>query len=1136
MSNVLQEIGKGFVQILEPVKALAEDEHLRRDFLRTMGYPIADGNATPSIDLPPNIFDEVAAYGDGNAEEVGLEEFYSFLEDLLRIVDAMESFIRVVRTENPEIIVNEMLGVWLNMLLLGHVRVKNPGAYVIFEALGIIQDHAVHYGGIYNMFSDGGRYLEDLYNGSFTWDSPEHVQNFSNGLLFPVLGLGIFGFWLKMPFQHGWEASPGSTSPIADDASLGVMTFVLEGETDDGNGNDVKGALLFSLVPVSREHGGPAMIIRIKGSGGLSTKFKNSSSDLLKRFKLDVGVDAPDMLLSLGNLGNVPGSTGGGVSMKLTYTHKGEPLFGSPDGTHFKLGKIGGEAKVTIQDLQDDYKFRLFTEKNSMVIKGGDGFLSAILPPEGLKTEFDLAMGYSKKKGFFIEGGAKIFFTFPIHKDLGPLRLNTLMFGMKGGNKEKQSLFALETSIGFTVTLGPVVAVVDQIGLEVKVNETEKGGSSIGFKPPNGVGISVDAKVVKGGGYLFFDTENERYAGALQLTLFDNYVLTAIGLITTRLPDGEKGFSMLLLVSLEFSPAIQIGMGFSWGGIGLIIGYNRSLHVEALRGGIKNNTIDHILFPENVIANISQIISDLRAIFPPKRDQFVVGLMAKITWGIPTLLTIELGLVVEFKNPVRLAILGVIKAALPDPEKAILLLQVNFLGIIDFENKELSFDASIYNSRLLAFTLEGDMALRICWGNNKYFLLSVGGFHPSFSPPAQFNLGNMKRITLSLLTGNPKLTLTNYFAITSNTVQFGAAIDFLFKISKFRVIGYLGFDVLFQFSPFRFIAGIRAGIEVQLGSRTLFAISLEFELAGPEPWSARGTAKFKILFFSFKVRFNKSWGEEADGIETSVSLLQPMMKELEDSGSWTSVLPDRRYQLVSLKEMEDQVEVVRLAPMGSLQIQQKTMPLDITVSKYGQHKIQDISKATIQAMHISGTAIPFHMIKNSFAPSNYKDMEDEDKLKSPSFVEEKSGVQLSDTESLTMEYAINRPVTYEVRASDFDRASEKSYELSQPSLLGLFQDEQLLFGKMSKGGAIANSPLSRANADNAQKLVGGSVQLGQATYTIVNTANLAKAAIGDFTAGSKAEADDKLKIVLRTNPKLRGTLQVMAEDELELVE
>jgi len=75
MSNVLQEIGKGFAQILEPVKALVEDEHLRCDFLRTLGHPVADGGNAPAIELAPNIFEEIAAFGDENPEEADLEKF-----------------------------------------------------------------------------------------------------------------------------------------------------------------------------------------------------------------------------------------------------------------------------------------------------------------------------------------------------------------------------------------------------------------------------------------------------------------------------------------------------------------------------------------------------------------------------------------------------------------------------------------------------------------------------------------------------------------------------------------------------------------------------------------------------------------------------------------------------------------------------------------------------------------------------------------------------------------------------------------------------------------------------------------------------------------------------------------------------
>ena len=57
---------------------------------------------------------------------------------------------------------------------------------------------------------------------------------------------------------------------------------------------------------------------------------------------------------------------------------------------------------------------------------------------------------------------------------------------------------------------------------------------ALGFKPPNGVGLAIDAGVVKGGGYLFFDFDKGEYAGALELTIADFLSLKAIGLITTQ--------------------------------------------------------------------------------------------------------------------------------------------------------------------------------------------------------------------------------------------------------------------------------------------------------------------------------------------------------------------------------------------------------------------------------------------------------------------------------------------------------------------------------------------------------------------------------------------------------------------------
>ena len=181
------------------------------------------------------------------------------------------------------------------------------------------------------------------------------------------------------------------------------------------------------------------------------------------------------------------------------------------------------------------------------------------------------------------------------------------------------------------------------------------------------------------------------------------------------------------------------------------------------------------MFPQNVVQNAPRIISDLKAIFPPYVGKFLIGPMGKLGWGTPTLVSLSLGLIIEI--PGNIAILGVLRVALPDQNAALINLQVNFVGTLDFGKKLFAFDASLFDSRILVMTLEGDMAVRLKWGDNPDFLMTAGGFHPSFTPPP-LALPTLRRMSLSILdTSVARIRVENYFAITSNTVQFGATLN-----------------------------------------------------------------------------------------------------------------------------------------------------------------------------------------------------------------------------------------------------------------------------------------------------------------------------------------------------------------------
>src|SRR5262249_7900358 len=172
------------------------------------------------------------------------------------------------------------------------------------------------------------------------------------------------------------------------------------------------------------------------------------------------------------------------------------------------------------------------------------------------------------------------------------------------------------------------------------------------------------------------------------------------------------------------------------------------------------------------------------------------------------------------------------------------------------------------------YPLAGDMAVRMSWGTDKNGLLTVGGFHPDYQPPPMA-LPDLRRLSLQLLSGdNPRLLLETYFAVTSNTVQFGARLELYAAAGQFNVYGFLSFDVLFQFNPFHLTASVSAMLALRVGSSTIAGITLSLTLDGPTPWHAHGTASFKLCWFiTIKVRFDKTFGEERDTRLDDVAVL-----------------------------------------------------------------------------------------------------------------------------------------------------------------------------------------------------------------------------------------------------------------------
>ena len=394
---------------------------------------------------------------------------------------------------------------------------------------------------------------------------------------------------------------------------------------------------------------------------------------------------------------------------------------------------------------------------------------------------------------------------------------------------------------------------------------------------------SLDGGGFKGGGFLYLDIPKGEYAGALELSFQGIVDVQAIGILNTKLPDGQPGFSLLILISAEFAP-IQLSFGFTLIGVGGLIGLNRTILFDPLRAGVRDGSLNSVLFPHDVVANAPRIIGDLKRIFPPMDGRFLIGPMAKLGWGTPTIVSLELGLLLEIPRP-AFAIAGVLRITLPIEEAALIKIQVNFLGIVDFEKKQLSFDASLYDSYVLFMTLTGDMAVRVYWGDDANFLLSVGGFHPSYRPPPAMGLGDLARLAIIISQPQPLIRAEVYFAVTSNTVQFGAKVELMAGASIFNVYGFLSLDALIQFDPFQFVVEIAGMLAVRSGSSVLFAIRLELTLSGPSPWHAKGKGSFEIGFIftiTITVHFDITVGEETQTSLPPIAVIDVLLPALND--------------------------------------------------------------------------------------------------------------------------------------------------------------------------------------------------------------------------------------------------------------
>lgn len=723
----------------------------------------------------------------------------------------------------------------------------------------------------------------------------------------------------------------------------------------------------------------------------------------------------------------------------------GALVIGPHRGASLRIGELGVELVLK----NGAPLLRLFARQGRALLEPEDPFLKLVLG-QGIALDFSVEALADQFGRLRLQNGSGLSASLPVPTlPTGPFQLQRIQLDIAPqGGSFLQLQAALSAAFG--VQLGPFQAAIEGMGLQLELDC--RGATpqlAFAFKPPTGIGLALDAGVVKGGGFL--GVAPGGYAGTLELQLLAIGV-KAIAILDTR---GEAGFSLLLLVYGQFPP-VQLSFGFTLTGVGGLIGVQHGVDHDALARGLANGALDAILFPKNPVADAPRIIATLRTLFPVRQGGFVIGPMLELGWGTPSLVTVRMGLLIEPAEG-SITILGQAIVQLPplvDAGLALLRLQMDFRGGVRTDPLSIYCDAMLRDSRVGFVTLTGQFAFRASFGERPSFVLSAGGFHPRFKEvpgdiPAPF-----QRVGAAFDIGVVGVSFQGYFAITSATVQMGSALRIWADLEVASLEGGFSFDAICTMQPrFRFEVDLRAYVALEVLGGDFAAVRVTGSLSGPGRWRLRGRCKLELpLLPDVEIDIDEGWGTDRDTPVVSVPLPQLVAAEIANTANWSAQLPQGGEACVTVADIRG-VTGLLAHPLGTLVFQQKLVPLELRLDKVGGSRIDGANEYFAPRLDLSQDGVgaqelpPRH---DFFAAAQFLELSEDERLDLPSFESYPAGYALSD-DGFAFGTPIAAPLDYEI-----DELGVAQPRGRVPSMLAF---DATLHAPMLRAGAAGRSSL-----------------------------------------------------------------------------
>jgi hypothetical protein len=631
----------------------------------------------------------------------------------------------------------------------------------------------------------------------------------------------------------------------------------------------------------------------------------------------------------------------------------------------------------------------VLTVKLSATIKAG---LSAepliqILAGGAAGVTADIVVSIDTAHGVTLGAGARNRITLPGQLDAGVLNLRDLALGLAPPATPGAGPAGLELSGTLAGSLAGVIeALVDGAGVRLAI---DAGAIDVGVLPPDGAGLTVNAGPVRGGGFLLH--HDATYGGALDLTL-GPVEFTAVGLIVT------SPFSLVVVIGFRVQPGIQLSFGFTLNAVGGVLALDRAVSRDALVQSVEDHSVDGILFPADPVGSAPTILQTLATIFPADPGGFVIGPMVELGWGTPiSFVTGRLGIIISLPD-LTIALVGSVELAVPAPEAPIVYLRADV--IVEITPDELCAVMVLAGSWIAGFGVSGSFGLLINWGDDPQIAFSAGGFHPHYPPPR--GLEKMSRISVDL---SPPSILTlrteSYVALTTNSFQLGALTELRAMVDGTGAEGHIGFDALVLWAPtFHFEIDLNAGITVYVEGESLAGIDLALHLEGPGPWEAQGTATISILFIDIDFDVGPiTWGSGDPTPPPTTSPVDAVAAAVALPAAWAAQLPPDTDMLVRFRADDGGAVVVH--PLGGFEVRQRAVPLETKIDRMGRYAVSEpevsLGAPTVGANTLKTAAD----VSDRFAPGEYLDLTNDEKLSRPAFESFPAGIRMAGSDGIS---------------------------------------------------------------------------------------------------------------------------------------